>query len=75
MWTSWSISRPEQMCIRDSLKASYTPLQGISIMIFCLIALPCIGTVTVAKREAGTWWSVSYTHLDVYKRQTLYGSL
>lgn len=25
-------------------------------MIFCLIALPCIGTVTVAKREAGTWW-------------------
>ena len=32
------------------------PLQGISIMIFCLIALPCIGTVTVAKREAGTWW-------------------
>ena len=45
-----------QQTLNARLKASYTPLQGISIMIFCLIALPCIGTVTVAKREAGTWW-------------------
>jgi Fe2+ transport system protein B len=50
-------SGPEaQQTLNTRLKASYTPLQGISIMIFCLIALPCIGTVTVAKREAGTWW-------------------
>ena len=45
-----------QQTLNARLKASYTPLQGISIMMFCLIALPCIGTVTVAKREAGTWW-------------------
>ena len=45
-----------QQTLNARLKASYTPLQGISIMIFSLIALPCIGTVTVAKREAGTWW-------------------
>ena len=45
-----------QQTLNARLKASYTPLQGISLMIVCLIALPCIGTVTVAKREAGTWW-------------------
>lgn len=45
-----------QQTLNARLKANYTPLQGISIMVFCLIALPCIGTVTVAKREAGTWW-------------------
>lgn len=45
-----------QQTLNTRLKENYTPLQGISIMIFCLIALPCIGTVTVAKREAGTWW-------------------
>lgn len=46
----------DQRTLNARLKAHYTPLQGVSIMIFCLIALPCIGTVTVAKREAGTWW-------------------
>ncbi len=45
-----------QQTLNSKLKASYTPFQGLSIMIFCLIALPCIGTVTVAGREAGTWW-------------------
>lgn len=50
-------SGPEsRQTLNARLKANYTPLQGISIMMFCLIALPCIGTVTVAKREAGTWW-------------------
>lgn len=29
-----------QQTLNARLKASYTPLQGISIMIFCLIALP-----------------------------------
>ena len=46
----------DQRTLNARLKAHYTPLQGVSIMIFCLIALPCIGTVTVAKREVGTWW-------------------
>lgn len=46
----------QQQTLNARLKANYTPLQGISIMMFCLIALPCIGTVTVARREAGTWW-------------------
>ena len=57
-------SEASSKLLNTRLKASYTPLQGISIMIFCLIALPCIGTVTVAKREAGTWW-FALAHLQV----------
>ncbi len=45
-----------QQTLNQKLKEQYTPLQALSIMVFCLIALPCIGTITVARREAGTWW-------------------
>ena len=34
-----------------ALKHSYTPLQGFVIMIFCLLTLPCIGTLSVVYKE------------------------
>jgi len=37
------------------LASNYTPLQGLSIMLFILIASPCIATVAVTVREAGSW--------------------
>ena len=43
----------------EKLAADYSPLQGINIMLFILIASPCIGTVAVTFRESGAWkWAL-----------------
>lgn len=45
--------------LRDKLRATYTPLQGFCVMLFCLISAPCVGTVAVCKRESGSWgWAL-----------------
>lgn len=45
--------------LRSKLAENYTPLQGISIMLFILIASPCIATVAVTARESGSWkWAM-----------------
>ena len=41
--------------LRERLAADYTPLQGLSIMIFCLICSPCMATVAITAREGGHW--------------------
>ncbi len=41
--------------LRDRLRDSYTPLQAFCIILFCLISMPCIGTVAVVKRETNSW--------------------
>lgn len=37
------------------LKRHYTPLTGFCIMLFCLIASPCMATVAVMRRESNSW--------------------
>ena len=37
----------------EQLRAQYTPLQGFCIMLFCLISLPCVSTLTATFRESG----------------------
>jgi len=45
--------------LRGHLQASYSPLVGFCIMLFCLIATPCMATVAVTRREAGGWrWAL-----------------
>jgi ferrous iron transport protein B len=45
--------------LRDKLRATYTPLQGFCIMLFCLVSMPCMATVAVTKRETGSWkWAL-----------------
>ena len=45
--------------LRNQLKANYTPLTGFCIMLFCLIATPCMATVAVTRRESGKWsWAM-----------------
>lgn len=45
--------------LREKLQATYTPLQGFCIMLFCLVSMPCVATVAVARRETGSWkWAV-----------------
>jgi ferrous iron transport protein B len=45
--------------LRSKLKRAYTPLTGLCVMIFALIATPCMATVAVVARESGHWsWAV-----------------
>jgi ferrous iron transport protein B len=41
--------------LRSTLRANYSPLIGFCVMLFCLIATPCIGTVVMTRNETGSW--------------------
>ncbi|MBN2169935.1 MAG: ferrous iron transport protein B [Candidatus Krumholzibacteriota bacterium] len=46
--------------LRETLAANYTPRTGLSILIFALLATPCMVTFVVTGREAGGWrWAVA----------------
>ena len=45
--------------LRQHLREHYSPLVGFCIMLFCLIASPCMATVAVTRRESGAWrWAL-----------------
>ncbi|MBP7275492.1 MAG: ferrous iron transport protein B [Kiritimatiellae bacterium] len=45
--------------LRERLRAAYTPLQGFSMLLFMLIATPCVATVAATRRESGSWkWAL-----------------
>ena len=45
--------------LRQRLRQNYTPLIGFCIMLFMLIATPCMATVAVTKRESNSWkWAL-----------------
>ncbi len=45
--------------LRERLACDYSPLVGLSLMIFLLIATPCMATVAVTRRESGSWgWAL-----------------
>jgi len=45
--------------LREKLAATYTPLQGLCIMLFILVSSPCVATVAVTMRESGSWkWAL-----------------
>jgi ferrous iron transport protein B len=41
--------------LRAILARDYSPLVGLSMMLFLLIATPCVATVVVTRRESGKW--------------------
>ena len=41
--------------LRKHLKRNYSTLQAFCIMIFCLIASPCIATFAITRKESGSW--------------------
>lgn len=45
----------ESESLRDTLRSRYTPLQAFCMMLYCLLSLPCIATIAVARRETGSW--------------------
>lgn len=45
--------------LRTLLGKSYSPLVGFSLMLFLLIATPCMATVAITRRESGSWkWAM-----------------
>jgi len=45
----------ESTTLREKLKSNYTPLQGFAMILFLLIATPCMATVAVMRRETNSW--------------------
>lgn len=41
--------------LQQHLRSNYSPLQGLCIMLFCLLTVPCIATIAVVKRESNSW--------------------
>ena len=49
----------ESAGLRETLRKTYTPLQGLAMMLFCLLSAPCLATIAVTKRETDSWgWAV-----------------
>ena len=45
--------------LQDVLRRNYTPLTAFCLMLFLLIATPCMATVAVVKQESGRWrWAL-----------------
>jgi ferrous iron transport protein B len=45
--------------LRGALAREYSPLVGLSLMLFLLIATPCMATLAVTRRESGSWkWAL-----------------
>ncbi len=45
----------ESVGLRQILARHYSPLQGLSILIFALLATPCMATFAITRRESGRW--------------------
>ena len=41
--------------LTEALRQSYTPLQAVAVMLFCLLGFPCMATVAVVWSESGSW--------------------
>ncbi len=41
--------------LQETLRREYSPLVGVSLMLFLLIATPCLATLAVTRRESGSW--------------------
>jgi ferrous iron transport protein B len=45
--------------LRQKLHENYSRLTGFCVMLFAMIATPCVATVAVTRREAGSWkWAL-----------------
>ena len=64
-------SRPLREALRDARHADgtpvMTPLSGVSLMVFFLLACQCMSTIAVVRRESGSWkWPVFlFTYMTV----------
>ena len=46
--------------LRQVLQERYTPLQGYVLMLFCLMATPCVATFAIVRKETNSWgWAIA----------------
>ncbi|HJW08793.1 MAG TPA: ferrous iron transport protein B [Holophagaceae bacterium] len=50
---------PLQVTLRD--RSGLTPLTALAFMVFILIYTPCLGTVSMIRRESGSWGWAGFT--------------
>jgi ferrous iron transport protein B len=50
-----SIAETLKVQKRDDGTPVYTPLVGITIMVFYVLALQCVSTIAVVRRETNSW--------------------
>ena len=49
----------ESTTLREAIRRDYSTVTGIALMLFLLIATPCMATIAVTKRESGSWrWAL-----------------
>ena len=41
--------------LREKLSREYNPLAALALMIFLLVATPCMATIAITRRETGSW--------------------
>jgi ferrous iron transport protein B len=41
--------------LKESIRADYTPLTGISLMVFVVFCMQCLPTLAIARKETGGW--------------------
>ncbi|MBR5738214.1 MAG: ferrous iron transport protein B [Verrucomicrobia bacterium] len=52
----------ESDSLREKLQENYTPLQGLCLMLFCLLSAPCFACIATVKQEMGGWkWAIYQT--------------
>ena len=56
--------------LRERLAGAYTPLIAFSLLLFLLIATPCMATVAITKQESGKW---SWALLQLFQLGSLFG--
>jgi ferrous iron transport protein B len=55
-----AVEGEENVPLREILAQRYTPLQGYVLMLFVLIATPCVATFAVVRKETGSWfWAIA----------------
>lgn len=49
----------DELGLQEMLRAHYTPLQGLAMMLFCLLSAPCLATIAATRRETDSWgWAL-----------------
>lgn len=52
--------------LRTRLRENYSPLQGICILVFAVLSVPCLATLAVIKRELNSWKMMAYDALGLF---------
>lgn len=58
----FSIGTEEQdaAALQEKLRRAYSPLTGLAILLFCLIASPCMATLAATRQETQSWrWALA----------------